>query len=73
VARLARGEVARYLLFDENISNYEFEVALAADRGRWERAAGPPAGDLRLRHPPRQYCGLTEISRDGERYVPSPA
>jgi hypothetical protein len=37
-ARLARGEVDRYLLFDENISNNAFEVALAVDRARWEAA-----------------------------------
>ena len=37
-ARLRRGELARYLLFDENISNNAFEVALALERPRWESA-----------------------------------
>jgi hypothetical protein len=153
-ARLARGDVARYLLFDENISNNAFEVALAIDRGRWRDApyvlltdgdlvggdgwldeqvalldrrpevfacgirldmdnlplarfpdAGGWVPPLRAVHDDHEegltwdlyaqpdhpytlmktgrtlrehwhhtrYCGLTEISRDGERYVPSPA
>ena len=37
-ARLRRGQIDRYLLFDENISNNAFEVALLLDGERWQAA-----------------------------------
>jgi hypothetical protein len=72
---LARGHVTDYYLFDENISNNAFEVALRADQDRWRAApyvmitdgdlVGPEAGwleeeiDVLVRHEDAYACGLS--------------